>query len=178
MRYAPELNTPRLSLRAHSLADFAECAAMWADPVVVQHIGGRPATEEEAWTRVLRYAGLWSLVGYGYWVVRERETGRYVGDVGLADFHRAIVPRFEGPEVGWALAVWAHGRGFATEAVSAILAWSDEQLIDAPSTSCLIDPSNTASARVAVKCGFEHVGPASYKGECTQVYRRWRSTSR
>ncbi|HEY0776819.1 MAG TPA: GNAT family N-acetyltransferase, partial [Gemmatirosa sp.] len=122
----PALDTARLTLRGHVPADVAECAAMWADPLVTRHIGGRPSSEEEVWARVLRYAGLWALLGFGYWVVRERASGRFVGEVGLADFRRDVTPPLGGaPEVGWVLAPWAHGRGFATEAVRAALAWAD-----------------------------------------------------
>jgi len=41
---------------------------------------------------LLRYAGHWALAGYGYWIVEERESGRPVGEVGLADFRREISP--------------------------------------------------------------------------------------
>jgi RimJ/RimL family protein N-acetyltransferase len=161
---APVLQTERLILRGHTLADFDECAAVWADPLVTRHIGGRPFTEEESWARVLRYGGLWPLLGYGYWAVRERETGRYVGDVGLADFRRDVVPPLgQVPEAGWVLATWAHGRGFGTEAVRAVLAWSDAHL-DAPRTVCLIDPENAGSVRVAEKCGYRERERATYRG--------------
>src|SRR4051812_6375028 len=104
MHYAPTLETPRLTLRSHSLTDFDACAAMWGDPLVTQHIGGRPATPEEVWARVLRYAGLWAVLGFGYWIVEERATRRFVGEVGLSDFRRDITPSFGGAaEVGWAL---------------------------------------------------------------------------
>ena len=62
---APALDTARLSLRGHTRDDFAECAAMWADPLVTRHVGGRPMAGEEVWARVLRYAGLWTLLGFG-----------------------------------------------------------------------------------------------------------------
>ena len=123
--------------------------------------------------RFLRHAGLWSLLGYGYWAVTERETGRYVGDVGLADFRREIVPPLDAPEVGWALAARAHGRGFATEAVRATLAWSDANLADGR-TVCLIDPENAASVRVAEKCGFRPSGRAVYKQNESLVFHRQR----
>lgn len=169
---APALDTPRLALRGHTLADLAECAAMWADPVVTRHVGGRPATEEEVWARVLRYAGLWALLGFGYWVVRERATGRFVGEVGLADFRRAVTPPLDGaPEAGWALAAWAHGRGFATEAVGAALAWGDAHL-RAARTVCLIAPGNAGSVRVAEKCGFREAARAAYQGRETAVFER------
>ena len=107
-RYAvpevPALDTERLTMRGHTLADFDECLAMWTDPVVMRHLGGRPLTMEEMWARLLRYAGSWSLLGFGYWVVRERATGRFVGEVGLADLRRDIEPRLGGvPEAGWVL---------------------------------------------------------------------------
>ena len=173
----PALDTARLTLRGHTLADFAECAAMWADPLVTRYIGGRPLSEEEVWARVLRYAGLWALLGFGYWVVRERTTGRFVGEVGLADFRRDLSPALHGaPEVGWVLAPWAHGRGLATEAVGAALAWADARVEDAVlgvgRTVCLIVPENGASVRVAEKCGYRAAGDATYKGHTTRVFER------
>lgn len=171
----PAIDTARLTLRSHTLVDFSECAAMWADPAVTRYIGGRPSSEEEVWARVLRYAGLWALLGFGYWVVRERASGRFVGEVGLADFRREFTPPLADslaglPEVGWALAVWAHGRGFATEAVGAALAWSDAH--DAGRTVCLITPENVASVRVAEKCGYREAARTTYKGQHTRVFER------
>ena len=151
---------------------------MWADPDVTRFIGGRPATREDVWNRLLRYRGLWALLGYGYWAVSERETGRYVGDVGFADFHRDITPSLEGaPEIGWALATWAHGRGFATEAVRAALAWGDAHLEGRHSEPlryvCLIAPENAGSVRVAEKCGFRRANDATYKGHPTTIHERF-----
>lgn len=169
---APALETERLTLRGHTPADFDECAAMWADPLVTRHIGGRPSTAEETWARLVRYAGMWALLGFGYWVARERETGRFVGEVGFADFRREITPSFDGaPEVGWALAASAHGRGFATEAVRAALAWADAHL-PAPRTVCMINPENTASIHVAARCGFREQTRTTYKDAEVWIYER------
>ena len=109
---APELVTERLILHGHGLKDFAESAAMWGDPDVVRFIGGRPFTEEECWTRLLRYVGHWAAMGYGFWAIREKATGRFVGEVGFADFRRELDPPFgDTPEMGWALNAWAQGKG-------------------------------------------------------------------
>lgn len=64
----PTLETERLILRGHGVDDFGDSAAMWAEPEVVRHIGGRPFTREESWSRLLRYIGHWSALGFGYWV--------------------------------------------------------------------------------------------------------------
>jgi RimJ/RimL family protein N-acetyltransferase len=92
--------------------------------------------------------------------------------VGRADFRREITPPLEGePEAGWVLAPWAHGRGFATEAVRAMLAWADAQLA-APRTVCLIAPDNAASIHVAGKCGYHERIRTTFKGEDTIVFER------
>lgn len=175
---APAIDTERLTLRAHRLEDVDDCTSMWADPVVTKHIGGRPFTAEETWTKVLRYAGLWSLLGFGYWVVRDRASGRFVGEVGFADFRRDIQPSLDGaPELGWALASWAHGRGLAAEAVRAALAWGRPRFASS-AIVCLIDPANVPSIRVAQKCGFVERRRTSYKGASTIVYELERRSTR
>ncbi len=162
--FIPGLDTQRLTLRAHHLADFAECAAMWADPAVTRYIGGRPFTPDEVWARLQRYIGHWALLGFGYWAVREQTSGRFVGEVGLADYKRDISPRLgTTPEVGWVLAPWAHGQGFATEAVQAVLAWADTRFAGGR-TVCLIDEDNEPSLRVAAKCGYHEFQRTLYKG--------------
>jgi RimJ/RimL family protein N-acetyltransferase len=167
---APRLTTDRLELRAHRLDDFEACTELWTDPIVTRHIGRQPQSAETVWSRILRYAGHWSLLGFGYWVVEERSSGRFVGEIGFADFKRDITPSLEGlPEVGWVLAPWAHGVGFATEAVRAALAWGDQRFTQ---TVCLISPENTASIRVGEKCGYRESERTMYKGEPTIVYRR------
>lgn len=170
----PTLDTDRLALRPHTAADFDDCLALWSDARVVRYIGGAPQTPPEVWARLLRYAGLWPLLGFGYWVVHERASGRFVGEVGLADFRRGMLASLDGvPEAGWVIAPWAHGRGFATEAVRAVLDWSDTQL-DARRTVCLIDPENAASIRVATKCGYRDLTRVSFKGSETLVLERER----
>ena len=168
----PVLETPRLRMRGHRLDDLESSAAMWGDPIVTRHIGGRPFTREECWSRLLRYVGHWSLMGFGYWVVEEKASGRFVGEVGLSDFQREIEPPLTDlHEIGWVLAPWAFGRGYATEAVQAALDWAHEHL-GPNGSACMIDPENAASIRVAEKCGFELWVETRYKDEPVVVLRR------
>jgi RimJ/RimL family protein N-acetyltransferase len=173
---APAIDTARLSLRSHRVDDFADSASLWGDPRVTRYIGGRTLTGEEAWTRLLRYIGHWSALGFGYWVARETSSGRFVGEVGLADFRRDIEPPLDGaPEAGWVLAPWAHGQGFATEAVSAVLAWGAAHF-GPRRTVCLIHPENVASIRVAEKVGFRVCQHTTYHGEPTILFDRQMQT--
>ncbi|MBZ9996862.1 GNAT family N-acetyltransferase [Mesorhizobium sp. BH1-1-4] len=154
---APVIETPRTILRAHRLGDFDAYVTMWADPVVTRFIGGKPRTREESWMRFLRHAGLWSLLGYGFWAIEEKATGRFVGEAGFHDLKRDIEPSIEGtPEAGWALAPSVHGTGLATEVVGRVLAWGEETF-GRSRTVCIIDPENAASLNVATKCGYREV---------------------
>lgn len=169
---APRLETPRLILRAHEAGDLDAVAAMWSDPRVVRHITGTPSSREESWGRMLRYAGLWRLNGYGYWAVAEKASGHFVGDVGLADFMREVdPPQSIAPEAGWAITPEAQGKGYATEAMLAALAWADAHL-GRPHSFCILDVENKASVKVAEKCGYRPFATITYKTWPTALHRR------
>ena len=168
---APTIDTARLTLRAHHPDDLDDCAAMWADPLVYAMIGGKPRSREEVWLRLLRSIGQWTAFGYGSWLLRERGTGRFIGDVGLIEARRAIVPSIDdSPEIGWALAGDAHGQGFASEAMAAVLAWVDAQQI--ARTRCIIDPDNLPSIRLAERHGYGNVVNGTYHDAPILIFER------
>lgn len=78
----PVLETLRLRLRGHRPEDLSAAAAMWADVEITRFIGGKPFTREDVWGRILRYVGHWNWMGYGYWLVEDKESGRFIGEVG------------------------------------------------------------------------------------------------
>jgi RimJ/RimL family protein N-acetyltransferase len=165
----PEFETEQLRLRGHRLSDFDAFAAIWADPIVNRYFGS-PLSTEDAWTKFLRYTGHWAMRGFGFWALEEKATGRYAGELGFADFKREIVPPLPNvPEAGWVLASWAHGKGYATEALRPALAWIDSQ---SPRTVCLIAADNSPSLRVAEKCGYRETGRAAYRGRSVIVFGR------
>ena len=167
-----ELETERLTLRRYRGDDFPEIAAMWADEAVTRHIGGKPFTAEDVWAKVLKTAGHWALLGFGYWVVREKATGAFVGEVGFGNFKREIVPAFEGaPEIGWALVPAQHGKGYALEAVRGALTW-EAQTLASQRTVCLIDPPNLRSIHLAEKLGYREYARTNYHGGATILFER------
>lgn len=172
MPAAPDIETARLRLRAHRIDDLEDALGMWGDAAVTRYIGGKPSTEQQTWSRLLNYTGHWTLMGFGYWAVESKETGRFIGEIGFANFHRDIAPEMKhAPELGWALTSSAHGRGYGTEAVRAATAWGDEHLPEAR-TVCLIDVDNVSSIRVAEKCGYHAFRRTEFNGRPTLFFER------
>lgn len=160
----PTIETPRLILRGHRDADFDAHCAFWADPQVVRYIGGRTYSREESWVRFLRHAGMWARMGFGFWAVTDRASGRYLGEAGFHDLKRDLAPSIEGTmEAGWALAPDVHGKGLGSELLEAILGWAR---VNHPGRriTCLIDPDNAPSIRLAGKHGFREFDRTAYHG--------------
>jgi RimJ/RimL family protein N-acetyltransferase len=168
----PAIETERLVLRGYERIDFPVFAEMWGDERMVRSLGIAPLTEEEAWGRFCRYVGHWALLGFGTWAVVEKASGEIVGEMGLFDFKRDLGPAYAGdPEQGWALAVAAQGKGYATEAALAALAWGEGHFT--PFTPfCIISPENASSLRVAEKAGYREAARTLFKGASSIVLRR------
>lgn len=167
------IETQRLLLRQPVLTDLKAISAIYADPDVVRHIGdGKPGTQQDSWFRLLRFAGHWQLRGFGYFAVMEKETGVFVGNVGLASFMRGLGDDFDPyPEAGWVLAASAHGKGYATEAAQAAHDWFDRE--HGPQrTVCIIDPPNAGSIRVAEKLGYRLMGERPFRDSSVLAFER------
>lgn len=168
----PTLETDRLILRSHKREDFEALHEIWTHPSVYQYISGQPSTRERSWGRLLQYIGMWHAIGYGYWALEEKATGRYIGDVGFADFNREIEPPFgDIPEMGWVLSPQIHGKGYGSEALSRMLEWGTD-FFDANSARCIISPDNIASLRIAEKNGFSRIAEITYTGEPVVLLER------
>jgi RimJ/RimL family protein N-acetyltransferase len=171
-RVVPVLETERLRLRPHRPDDFDCSAALWADPIVTRYIGGHALTREEVWGRLLRYDGHWAMLGFGYWALEDKRSGAFLGELGFADLQREIEPRLDGmAEIGWVLAPQHHGKGYATEAVRAVIEWGDAHL-NTSRMIALIHPENIASRRVAEKFAFRELCRSTYHNEPTIQFVR------
>ena len=123
---APTLETERAILRPHRVEDFDAYCAMGTDPAVFRFIGGRARTREESWQRLLRHPGMWALIGFGFWAIEDKASGRFIGEAGFHELKRAIEPSIEGvPEAGWSLVAGLQGRGLGSEIVRRMHEWAD-----------------------------------------------------
>jgi Acetyltransferases, including N-acetylases of ribosomal proteins len=168
---APVIETPRLRLREPRLADKDDHIAMWADPRVTRFIGGEPRTPDVSWGKFLAAAGLWPVMGFGYWVFADRATDRLIGMGGLSYFCRGMAELEGVPEAGWAFDADHWGAGYATEAMTAALGWADTCL-GAGEVRSIIDKGHVASERVAAKLGFRPIGESDALGGTVAVYSR------
>lgn len=169
---APVLQTERLLLRIHEVADLPAVHRLGSDPKVVSQIGIPPQDRETCWRRLLMYRGMWQTLDFGYWAITDRQSGEFLGEAGFADFQRDLQPDIIGlPEAGWALLPAASGKGIATEAVRCMQQWL-QQNSRLRRSVCLISPDNHASINVATKCGFQHFAETTYRGSASLLFEQ------
>lgn len=157
----PVLTTERLILTPVALSDFEDLKVTWADEEFTRAITGRALSAEEVWFRLLRDLGHWQALGHGNWSMRVRDTGAYVGSVGVLNYRRELKPAFDAPELGWGAATAFQGRGLAREGLEAALAWADT-VLDAPRTVCMINPDNLPSLKLAERVGYRPYADGVY----------------
>ena len=143
----PTLQTERLILRALRAEDFEEYARFMADPDVMRYLSGDPLSCSDAWRSLAAVMGHWMLRGYGMWAVERKSDGAFVGRVGLHN-----PEGWPALEVGWTLGKEYWGKGYASEAGRAALAYAfTTQPVDRMIS--VIDPRNVASQNVAARLG-------------------------
>ncbi|MBF9221666.1 GNAT family N-acetyltransferase [Hymenobacter ruricola] len=158
----PVLETSRLRLRGFRADDFDNWFAMSRSIDYHRYFTPEPMPAEEVWKLLLRSAGHWAVMGYGFWAVEEKASGRFVGGIGFLNLKRALDPPLgEAPEIGWVLDPAIHGLGYATEGVAAALAWG-EQHFGPVRTVCIIHPDNVPSLKVAAKFGYREYARTTY----------------
>ncbi|MFN3652255.1 MAG: GNAT family N-acetyltransferase [Armatimonadota bacterium] len=147
--------TPRLTIREYTPDDAEEAFALYGDPEVMHFLGGNPHPDvaslrahlEKRWER--EHGGV---EPPGFWAVVTRDEGRLAGTVLLKP-----LPGHPEVEVGWHLAKWAWGRGYATEAARGTLDYGFhvrglERIV------AVVHPLNHRSLAVARRLGMRLEG--------------------
>jgi len=147
------LETKRLILREWREEDFDAYHAMNSDPLVREFYPGLQSMEKSrdfmrrAAEQDLRY-------GYFFQPVIEKESGDFVGDLGLARIE-FDAPFTGGTEIGWMLRRQYWGRGYAVEMARALLDHAFHHL-KLPEVVAFTVPINKRSRRVMEKLGMQH----------------------
>jgi RimJ/RimL family protein N-acetyltransferase len=145
----PTLATARLTLRPIASDDLDGYAEIWSDPEFTRHIGGRQPDRDAVWHAMAGNVGCWTLTGVGPWSVVERASGELVGRAGLWN-----EPGWPGVEVVWFIGRPWWGRGYATEAGEAAIAWVFNARPDLTEVVSVIAEANVRSSRVAERLGM------------------------
>ncbi len=160
----PELETPRLRMRAFRPEDVASEQAFYRTDRS-RFVGG-PQPEYATFRALAGIIGHWVLRGYGFWALEEKASGRYAGRVGL--WNPEPWPE---PEIGWTLMDGFEGRGLATEAALAARVFAYGRLGWTTAIS-LIDENNIGSQGVAMRLGCERDGQFRHpEGWQAEVWR-------
>jgi RimJ/RimL family protein N-acetyltransferase len=158
----PVLETARLRLRGFRADDFDPWFALSRTPAYYRYFGNEPMPAEEMWKLLLRSAGHWVIMGFGFWAVEEKASGRFVGAVGFLHLKRDLEPPLgDAPEIGWVMDPAIHGQGYASEAVEAALAWGQRHF-GPVRTVCIIDPDNQPSLKLAARFGYREYARSTY----------------
>jgi len=155
--------TERLFLRQFHLLDAEAIYQVFGDPQVMRFSDGVQIRKwAETWlhTCIECYYRAW---GFGPHAVVEKQSQDVLGYCGLFFF-----PDINGQpevEIGYRLRRSAWGRGYATEAALAVRDFAFTTL-GITRLIAIIDPSNTASLRVAQKVGMQYESEVMFEG-CT-----------
>lgn len=158
--------TARLSaerLRPEHLADLCR---MYQDPQVMATLGG-PRSEEQTQKYLQDALDHWERHGFGIWVLRDPDGGRFAGRAGL---RRLQVSGNDEVEVLYALMPEFWGKGLATEIAQALVRIAFERLGLAEVVSFTL-PTNRASQRVMEKAGLRFERDIVHAGLPHVLYR-------
>jgi len=147
--------TERLSLSRPATVDLEPVFAIHADPRTYGYGLGEPHDHLDRTREMFDIIEeQWENDGFGYWVVRSRDTDEVIGTGGL----RRII--FDDRPVlnlyyRFAPAVW--GRGFATELARACVDLAERDLPELP-VIARVHPDNKPSIAVAERAGLMNLG--------------------
>lgn len=160
MTRAPLIQTDRLTLRHHVMADF--------DPFWTFYQSDRAGYVSAPKNKTHMYYGLlseiatWDLLGFGGWAIEL--DGKLVGQISICH-----PPHFPEREIGWILFDGYEGKGYAYEAARAALDWAWGQGMD--TLVSYIDQNNPRSMALAEHLGAVLDTSAAKYDDVDVVYR-------
>ncbi|WP_251360308.1 GNAT family N-acetyltransferase [Kangiella sp. TOML190] len=162
----PVLETERLRLREFRLSDFESYAQWMSDPNFRRFLGkGELLNREMAWRAFCGMIGHWVLRGFGFWALEHKQTGDYVGHVGIH-----YPEDWPDIEIGWGLDPKQQGQGYAFEAAEKAMQFGFESL-QLEALISLIVRGNQPSVNLAQKLGEKHHKVIEMMGRKVDIFR-------
>jgi RimJ/RimL family protein N-acetyltransferase len=180
-RFTGPLRTERLLVRTMAMADVDDIHAYQSREDVCRYLPFEPRDHAEVTAKVAQFSIALELAGDGdYWQLAIEREGRVIGDL----YFTIKSAKDATGEIGWTLHPDHVGRGYMTEAASALLDIAFGDLV-LHRVFAQLDPRNGASATLCRRLGMREeahfVEDLWFKGEWgdTAVYailgREWAS---
>ena len=168
----PSLRTPRLELVPLTTADLTPFHQLLVDPDVRRYLCDDRIVPREFAAAILdRSTRDFDACSYGLWQIEPGSSSPSAPVAGMAGFcglrNGDLTPE---PELLYGLIAAWWGRGHATEASRAVIAYAFESL-GLPALAAATDPPNTASIRVLERLGFAFTDRREHNGLDTLFYR-------
>ncbi|HEV2235312.1 MAG TPA: GNAT family N-acetyltransferase [Ktedonobacterales bacterium] len=152
------LETPRLVIRTFEPRDGDSWIALANAPETRRFTPAAPPATPDVFQGALeRRHAMERDHGHAMWAVDEKETGAFVGQCGLYPAEQ----KGPEPELAYHFNLSSWGKGYATEAATAVLAYAFGPAGLDPVLAFVI-PANIASCRVVEKAGMRLVGSGTF----------------
>jgi ribosomal-protein-alanine N-acetyltransferase len=163
------VETSRLVLERLRPEHAKELPRLLRDPRVARTLsaGGSPPSDAEIQRALVNKSAHWERLGFGLWMVRDRESGAMLGQGGL---QTSFIAGANEVEVAWAIIPPRWGQGLATELAAASVDAAFGELALAEIVAFTL-PDNHASRRVMDKNGFEFEREIVHAGLPHLLYR-------
>ncbi|MBX9944633.1 MAG: GNAT family N-acetyltransferase [Reyranella sp.] len=144
----PSISTKRLVLTPYEMRDVNELHRVMSDPRVMLHIGKGALSRLEVLDIVTRVVASWNETGMGWWTIRLKEDGYLIGQICLR-------PEKDLGEiaVGYALDVAFWRKGYAREALQAVVAYGFKEK-SLRRIAAIVRAENADSRALLERCGF------------------------
>ena len=144
--------TDRLILRTIEEGDAAEQDRLLNTPTVMARLGGvKELHEIEA--KHAKSMAMYAQEGFSFLFMVEKASGEIVGHCGMKRVDNPLAPNVGDHEVGWLVREDRWRRGYAEEAMRAVLAWAFER-VGAPHVVALTSHANIGSWKLMEKLGM------------------------
>jgi RimJ/RimL family protein N-acetyltransferase len=159
------LPTARLRLRELDEGDAGFMVELLNQPDFLRFIGDRGVRDLEQARAYLRDGPIASYAshGMGMYAVEPRAGGAPLGVCGLV-----VREGLAGPDIGFAFLPQHHGRGYAFEAASAVLAHARHAL-RLPRVLAIVSPGNDRSIALLRRLGLRDAGTVTLPGKDEEI---------
>ena len=158
-----KITTGRLEIRRFTEADTEAYVEMMTKPSVTQYLGSGKSCSKEDATKILSwYKSVWE-EGYGIFAVVEQDSRNLIGYCGISQISDGRI------ELLYAYDPSSWGKGYATEAGEAVLAYGKEHF-GVTEIIAMSYPQNIGSIGVIKKLGFKSAGQEEHFGKMLDVF--------